>query len=107
MWRSQTEAALLPEWNDGTVTWVFVRELKGEVNLPDYNVFQEINSPRHPINPTKSPVGVEGVKPPTECFHQNFYKCAIFVFSGRGMFFVLRIASTSISLTLLYHLYSL
>lgn len=30
-------------WHD--VTWVFLRELKDEVSLPDYNVFQEINSP--------------------------------------------------------------
>lgn len=51
MKRSKTEAAFLPEWNDDTVTWVFVRELRGEVNLPDYNVFQEINGPSLPINP--------------------------------------------------------
>lgn len=30
---------------------VYVRELRGEVNLPDYNVFQEINGSSHPINP--------------------------------------------------------
>ena len=51
MWRSQTEAAFLHEWNDGTVTWVFARDLGGEVNLPDYNVFLEINGLTRPINP--------------------------------------------------------
>lgn len=66
--------------NDGTVTWVFVGEVRGEVNLPDYNVFQEINGPSHPINPALSSVGVEGVKPPTEPFHLNFCKCSFFVF---------------------------
>lgn len=45
MWRSQTEAAFLPEWNDGTVTLVCVRELRGEVNLPDYNVFKRLMAP--------------------------------------------------------------